>query len=182
MIDNTRNLVPADHPVRAVFQQLTARGMSQLNVRDEETIRYVANLLTDFVQFDNFYRVRDNFGKRAEYICDILEQANLEESSQLRREYHRYLGDWTMFVLGFFPEMLTYGRRTVSPGYYAAQGSRSYSIVADMDARDLEAAVVFRKLSREFSRCVEGLNWVKVYVNDPFYQYMFREFQVTQGD
>jgi hypothetical protein len=26
---------------------------------------------------------------------------------------------------------------------------------------------------------VVGLNWVKLYINDPFYQYLFREFDIT---
>ena len=41
-----------------------------------------------------------------------------------------------------------------------------------------ESTIVFRKLSEQFEQCVVGLNWVKLYINDPFYQYMFREFQV----
>ena len=35
------------------------------------------------------------------------------------------------------------------------------------------------KLSDQFEQCVVGLNWVKHYINDPFFQYMFREFNVT---
>jgi hypothetical protein len=97
-------------------------------------------------------------------------------SPELRREYYRQLGDMTLFNLGLFPESLTYGRRTVSPGYYAEQGRRSYTIVAEMEKP--EATIVFRKLSEQFEQCVVGLNWVKLYINDPFYQYMFREFQV----
>jgi hypothetical protein len=75
-----------------------------------------------------------------------------------------------------FPEHLTYGRRTVSPSYYAQQGQRSYSIVAEME--NPAATAVFHKLAEDFQRCVGGLNWVKLYINDPFYRYMFREFQV----
>src|SRR5688572_13103833 len=131
MIENTRPSVPVDHPVRAMFQQLTVRGMSQINVHDEDTIDYVANLLTEFVCSENLYRVRDGHGNRVEYVCDILEQASQELSPELRREYYRYLGDWTMFTLGLFPEMLTSRKRTVSPRYYAEQGRRSYHIVAD---------------------------------------------------
>ena len=38
---------------------------------------------------------------------------------------------------------------------------------------------VYRKLSEQFEQCVVGLKWVKLYINDPFYQYMFREFDIT---
>jgi hypothetical protein len=176
MIENTRPAVPADHPVRAVLHQLTERAMKQLDLRDEETICYVANLLTDFIHCENLYRLRHYSGRRLEYVSDILEQASLEMSPNLRREWYRYLGDWTLFNLGLFPEQLTYGRRTVSPSYYAQQGRRSYSIVAEMESP--AATVVFHKLAEDFQRCVGGLHWIKLYINDPFYRYMFNEFQV----
>jgi hypothetical protein len=173
---STRPTVPPNHPVRAVLHQLTDRAMKQLDLRDEETIRYVANLLTEFIHCENLYRFRDGSGKRLEYVCDILEQASRAMSPTLRRECYRYLGDWTLFNLGLFPEQLTYGRRLLSPLYYAQQGRRSYSIVAEME-NSAETAV-FRKLAEDFQRCVGGLHWIKLYINDPFYQYMFREFRV----
>ena len=176
MIENRKRSIPRDHPIHAVFRQLTERGMGQLNLRDADTIQYVTNLLTDFIHIENMHRVKDESGRRLEYICDILNQASPAMSSETRREYYRHLGDMTLFNLGLFPESLTYGRRTVSPVYYAAQGRRSYTIVAEMEKP--EATVVFRKLSEQFEQCVVGLNWVKLYINDPFYQYMFREFQV----
>ena len=176
MIKKTRPSVPPDHPVRAVLHQLTDRAMKQLDLRDEETISYVANLLTDFIHCENLYRLRDDSGRRLEYVCDIVQQASHEMSPNLRRECYRYLGDWTLFNLGLFPEQLTYARRTVSPSYYAQQGRRSYSIVAEME--NPAATAVFQKLAEDFQRCVGGLHWVKLYINDPFYRYMFREFQV----
>lgn len=176
MIENTRPAVPPDHPVRAAFHQLTDRAMKQLDLRDEETICYVANLLIDFIHCENLYRLRDDSGRRLEHVCDILEQAGNEMSPNLRRECYRYLGDWTLFNLGLFPEQLTHGRRTVSPSYYAQQGRRSYSIVAEMESP--EATAVFYKLAEDFQRCVGGLHWVRLYINDPFYRYMFNEFQV----
>ena len=100
MIENTRPTVPPDHPVRAVLHQLTDRAMKQLDLRDEETICYVANLLIDFIHCENLYRLRDDSGRRLEYVCDILEQASHEMSPNLRRECYRYLGDWTLFNLG----------------------------------------------------------------------------------
>jgi hypothetical protein len=149
--------------------------MGQLNLRDEDTIGYISNLLTEFIRSENFYRVRDEAGNRSEYLFEILEQADRERRPGVRREYYRYLGDWTMFTLGLFPEMLTHGHRTLSPGYYAEQGRRSYSLVAELAET---RPGVFRKLSNDFPRCVEGLHWIKNYINDPFYQYMFRQFQI----
>ena len=76
-----------------------------------------------------------------------------------------------------FPERLTHGRHAVSPNYYAEQGRRSYYIVAEMDSS--RSTMVYRKLSDQFAQCVVGLNWVRRYINDPFYQYMLRQFDIT---
>jgi hypothetical protein len=177
MIRNLRSSIPNDHPVRAVFHQLTERGMGELQLRDKDTIDYVSNLLIDFIHPENLYRIQDKTGQSLHYVGEILAQADREMSPELRRECYRHLGDLTLFQLGLFPESLNYGHRSVSLSFYAAQGRRSYIMVSEMQQE--EPAEVFRKLSDQFSQCVAGLNWVKLYINDPFYQYMFREFQVT---
>ena len=175
MAENTKRKIPDDHPIRALFLQLTERGMGQLKLTDRDTIQYVTNLLIEFVHIENMY-VRDDAGRRLEYSYDILDRASRAMSPAVRREYYRHVGDLTLFRLGLFPESFAYGRRTVSPAYYAQQGRRSYTIVAEMERP--EATAIFRKLSEQFEQCVVGLNWVKLYINDPFYQYLFREFQI----
>ncbi|HYR42143.1 MAG TPA: hypothetical protein VER98_03900 [Terriglobia bacterium] len=178
MIEKTRHEIPADHPIRAFFQRLTERGMGQLNLRDRDTIQYITNLLTEFIQIENMYRMKDKSGRQLQYVFEMLTQASNAMSPSMRRDCYKHLGDLTLFNLGLFPESLTYGHRTVSPDYYAETGRRSYTIVAEMDS-STRGTIVYRKLSEQFEQCVVGLNWVKVYINDPFYQYMFREFDVT---
>ena len=178
MIEKTRRDIPPNHPIRAMFHQLTARGMGQLNFHDFDTIQYLTNLLTEFVQVENMYRITDRSGARLQYLFDMLARAGEEMPPDVRCDYYRRLGDLTLFHLGLFPESLTYGRRTVSPDYYAQTGRRSYTIVAEMGSSP-RTTVVYRKLSEQFEQCVVGLNWVKTYINDPFYQYMFREFEIT---
>jgi len=177
MIDKPRHDIPADHPIRSFFHELTQRGLSQLQLHDPDTIHYLTNLLTEFVQIENMYRIKDESGRRLEYVCDLLTQSGDAMSPEVRRDCYKHLGDVTLFNLGLFPESLTYGRHTISPDYYAAQGRRSYYIVAEMDSS--RSTVVYRKLFDNFEQCVMGLNWVKLYINDPFYQYIFREFDIT---
>jgi len=178
MNEKTRHEIPADHPIRAFFKQLTERGMDQLNLHDPDTIQYITNLLTEFVQIENLYRFKDESGRQLQYVFEMLMQGSREMSPTVRRDCYKHLGDLTLFNLGLFPESLTYGHRTVSPEYYAEAGRRSYTIVAEIDAAK-RSTIVYRKLSEQFEQCVFGLNWVKVYINDPFYQYMFREFDIT---
>jgi hypothetical protein len=177
MIEPRRNHIPEDHPIRAAFHALTERGMKQMNLRDLETIQYITNLLTDFVPIENMNRVKDASGQPLHYLWEMLERANEPMPVEQRRDYNRRVGDLILFNLGLFPGSLTYGRRTVSPSFYAARGRYSYSIAASMDPS--RNAQVYEKLAEQFQQYVGGLNWVKVYINDPFYQYMLRQFHVT---
>src|SRR5207253_9358425 len=127
---------------------------------------------------ENLYRFKDESGRQLQYVFEMLTQGDREMSPTLRRDYYKHLGDLTLFNLGLFPESLTYGHRTVSPEYYAETGRRSYTIVAEMDSSS-RGTVLYRKLSQQFKQCVVGLNWVKLYISDPFYQFMFREFEIT---
>ncbi len=177
MIEKTTD-IPLNHPLRRLFLRLTERGLGQLNLRDPDTIQYITDLLTDFVGVENLNRFGWNSGLRLHSIFDVLAEASQAMNPSVRREYYKHAGDLTLFVLGLFPESLTYGHNTVSPDYYAEQGRRSYNIVAEMDS-SYTRRMVYRKLSAQFEQCVTGLNWVKVYINDPFYQYTFREFGIT---
>ena len=179
MIEKRVREVPPDHPIRDLFRRLTERGMGQLHLHDADTIQYITNLLTEFVHIGNMYRIQDESGRRLKYIFEMLTQASGEMSPSVRRDYYKHLGDLALFNLGLFPESLSYGRRTVSPDYYAETGRRSYTIVAEMTDASVRAPVVYRKLSEHFEECVVGLNWVKLYINDPFYQYMLRGFDIT---
>jgi hypothetical protein len=172
--------IPETHPIRDLFHQLTERGMGQLNFHDPDVIQYLTNLLTEFVHSEKTFRIQDTLEHRQENLLTALTQAGTAISLSMRRDRYKELGDLTLFNLGLFPENLTYGHRLVSLNYYADTGRRSYTIVAEM-ASSPGATTLYRKLSDQFQQCVRGLNWVKSYINDPFYQYMFREFGVSEG-
>lgn len=172
-MEQSRPNMPEDY-IREMFHALTERGMQQINLHDSDTIDYITNMLAEFVRTENMDRIN---GGRTPCIFEFLDRAADSLPTQLRRDYYRHLGDLTLFKLGMFPEGLTYGRHTVSPDFYAERGRRCYDIVAGMCVS--RSTIVFRKLSEQFTQCVAGLNWVKLYTNDPFYQYMFRQFNVV---
>ena len=177
MMWESRSTTLANHPLRRLFLNLIERGMVQQPYRDPQAMKYLADLLTEFVHRDNLNRITSSDGKRIEYLLEMLAQASSQMLPQTRRAHFKHIGDLALFNLGLFPEHLTHGRRLVSPSYYAAQGRRSYSIAAASD--DDRETVVLRKLSDHFEECVAALNWVQAYIRDPFYQYMFREFDIT---
>jgi hypothetical protein len=169
--------IPSHHPVRELFRTLTERGLQQSNLRDAEIHHYLSDLLVEFIHTKNLYKLRDESGRRLEHILDMLEK--LEVSSPIDRgEIYKHVGDFTLFILGLFPESLSRSRRCLSLNYYVDQGRRSYMILSELD-EFRSRVVIFRKLSEQFESCVYSLNWVRQYINDPFYQYLLREFDVT---
>jgi len=169
--------IPLRHPVRQMFQTLTERGLEQSRLSDAQIHQYLSNLLVEFICVENLYKIRDESGRRLEYLFDMLAKA-ADSTDFDKREIYQHVGDFTLFVLGLFPESLNRGKRSISPGYYANHGRRSYLIRWELE-NHRSAEVVFRKLSEHFERCVLTLNWVGNYIRDPFYQYMLREFEIT---
>jgi hypothetical protein len=169
-----RRQIPMEHPIRRLFASLTEMSFEQIALRDRDLVRYVADLLVEFVHIDNLYRVRDGRGKRLEHLADMLidltEQGPLDE-----RETRKHIGDYAMFIAGLYPESLTYRRRAVSPEYYINQGKEAYLMVAEMD-RSKPTESLFRKLSAQFEYCVTALNIEKTVLQDPFYQYLLRQY------
>jgi hypothetical protein len=157
-----------------MFRSLTEMSFEQIALREPDLMRYVADLLVEFVHIDNLYRRRDAHGKRLEHLVDMLLELH-EQGPVDERESRKHIGDYTLFIAGLYPESLTRRRRAVSPEYYIAQGKEAYLIVAEMDrAKPTES--LFRKLSAQFEYCVTALNIEKTVLQDPFYQYLLRQF------
>jgi hypothetical protein len=177
MIHDLKNAVPEDHPLRELFLTLAERGMSQLQHRDRQVVQYLGDLLAEMAYTDNLNRIASESGERLRYLSDMLAETSSQIPGETRWVYFKHVGDLALFNLGLFPEHLTYGRRLVSTRYYTDQGRRSYSLAAQSE-HNRQSAVLL-KLADEFETCVAALNWVKAYIRDPFFQYMFREFDIT---
>ena len=169
-----RRQVPADHPIRKMFRALTEMSFEQIDLRDRDLVRYVADLLVEFIHVDNLFRLRDQQGRRLDHVVDMLLELH-DQAPADEREARKHIGDYTLFIVGLYPESLTRRRRAVSPEYYITQGKEAYLIVAEMD-RTKPTEMLFRKLSDQFEYCVTALNREKAVLQDPFYQYLLRQF------
>jgi hypothetical protein len=156
-----------------MFQSLTEMSFEHIDVRDRDLIRYVADLLVEFIHVDNLFRLRDLQGRRLEHLADMMLDLHGQAPSD-ERAARKHIGDYTLFITGLYPESLTRRRRAVSPEYYITQGKEAYLIVAEMD-RSKPTETLFRKLSDQFEYCVTALNREKVVLQDPFYQYLLRQ-------
>jgi hypothetical protein len=157
----------SDHPLRRLFAGLTEQTFSTtLGVADPPLVDYLSLLLSRFVHVDFVNRLRDAQGKQLHEVVDmLLEAESLPAEGRTRREYHRHIGDVTLFWTGVYPEMLKRLRSALSKDSfidYCAQGKRSYYIASTFaDDAYREEAPVLRRLSEEFELCAYGLSQVR---------------------
>ncbi len=160
------------HPLRMFFAILTEKNFyEQLGWVDHGVIRYVADLLADFSDADRVYRFHDRDGRRCTLVSEMLRDAEMGSSGVPEREVHRQIGDFTLFMMGLFPEHLARlkTRILVSGGDflldYVKVGKRSYRIVSELPEAagedGPEEAPLFRKLSDHFELCVAGLGCIR---------------------
>ena len=171
------NSIPKNHPVRKLFRGVADRALSQSSLSDKDLLLYLSDLLIHCIYMKNLYKLKDKDGRSLEYLVDMCEEVSEAPRSQKKLHYQQ-IGDHTLFMLGMFPESLTRGKRTIPTSYYADTGRRSYMAASQLEV-DEGATVVFRKLAEKYERCVLSLNWVREYTNDPFYQFMLRQYGIT---
>ena len=169
--------IPENHPVKKLFRGVADRALTQSSLSDNDLLFYLTDLLINFMYMRNLYKLQDKSNKRLEYLVNMYQVA-AEAPQSSKKAYYQQIGDHTLFMLGMFPESLTYGKRMLSHSYYADTGRRSYIAASELEP-DTGATVVFKKLAEKYERCVLSLNWVREYTTDPFYQYMLRQFGIT---
>ncbi len=156
-----------DHPLRRMFAGITEQTFQgSLGVADPQLVDYLSLLLSRFIHLDVVHRLRNTEGKRLEDVVDmILEAEALPPSGRTRREYHRHIGDFTLFWTGVYPEALERLRNALSKDRfidYSEQGKRSYYIASTFeDDPYREESKVLRRLSSEFEICAYGPNQVR---------------------
>ncbi|MER3416687.1 MAG: hypothetical protein C4297_10820 [Gemmataceae bacterium] len=161
-------MVPRDHPLRRYFAGLTEQTfVSELGLGDPGLIDYLSDLLTRFIHIDEVYRLRDTTGRRLDEVADMLLTAQrLPETGRTRREFHRHIGDFTLFWTGVYPEALERIRSRMRKDYfldYCEQGKRSYYIASTFDEEPYrQEARILRRLSDQFELCAFGLHRVRL--------------------
>jgi len=155
-----------------LFNTLTERSFEKrLDYPDREVIRYLADLLTDFIHIDNVYKIRAATGRRVEEVAEMLLEADLfsrAESLDRERDVHKHIGDFTLFMTGIFPEYVRRLRTSKAVLNrdalvdYIKTGKRSYWIVSEHTyGAYSKTSPLFRKLSKDFELCVFGLGYVR---------------------
>lgn len=163
-------MVSESNPLQRFFQELVERNYSEVGVRNSEVQSYVSNLLTEFCDSDNLYKIRDENGEPLHDVGVMLLAADPvygpAASFDRERQVRKHIGDYALFFTGMFPEALNHFRlrRARLEGLidFIRAGKESYFIVSKFEHFEYaKVAPLFRRMSHEFEQLVYGLNQVK---------------------
>ncbi|MBY0522656.1 MAG: hypothetical protein K2R98_04635 [Gemmataceae bacterium] len=156
-----------ENPLRRFFAGLAEQTfLHTLGIGDPPLLDYLTMLLSQSIQLDSLFRLRNGEGKRLEQVADMmLEAQTMPPEGRTRREVYRHIGDFTLFWTGVYPEALDRLRSVLCKDHfidYCAQGKRSYFIASTFEDEPYrEEAPVLRRLSEEFELFAYGLNRVR---------------------
>jgi hypothetical protein len=171
------NAIPEHHSLRRFFAALAYEKFTgRLGWSDVSVAEYISNLLVDFTHIDNLFRIRSQKGRRLEEVGEMLLEADVLLNAgayEREREVYRHIGDYTLFMVGIFPEYLRRikSRRLIHhPDFlidYVKVGKRSYENVSGFDSDESKGSVpLFRRLADNFELCVVGLGYIRSELDD----------------
>lgn len=160
-----------NHPLEPFFQQAVRNSYEgKLGLHDPDVTGYIARLLCEFSESENLYKVRDEMGRPIAELEEMLQAADPVHGSapsfDAERALRKYIGDYSLFVAGMYPEAMVSSRRirrhypTLAELIHA--GKESYYIVSQFNLFEYEQeAPLFARLSDRFERCILGLTLVR---------------------
>jgi hypothetical protein len=143
-----RSLLEDQTPAEYFREQVTAALTRQHLRAGDLTTYYLVNLLCRFVRPEE-RATREDRVPLALRLGRALESGGAEQRERLRQ-----LGDFSLFVSGFFSDSLQ--RRAVDVDYYVSMGEYAYSSLSRRDADTL--VEVFRELAGKFVGFMEVLS------------------------
>ena len=104
------------HPLEPFFQQIVRNSYEgKLGLHDPDLTVYVARILCEFSQADKLYSMRDASGRPIEEIEEMERAADpilgTAASFDAERALRKYIGDYSLFVAGMYPEATGSSRR-----------------------------------------------------------------------
>jgi hypothetical protein len=169
--DEHRAMIPESHSLNALFGELIHFHFDRnIGLRDSELQDYIVNLLSEFCEVEQMFKLRDANDRPLDDVGEMLLEADPiygpAPSFDRERQVRKHIGDYTLFLAGMFPESINRYRlrrqRLENFVDFIKAGKESYFIVSKFDQFEYaKLAPLFGKLSHEYESCVYGLNLVK---------------------
>jgi len=163
--------IPVNHVLREFFGELVERKLhGEVGVEDQNVCSYVANLLADFCEAEQLYKIQDAAGRPLHDVGEMLLESDPIYGPapffDREREVRKHIGDYTLFFAGMFPESINHFRlrrqRLENFVDFIKAGKESYYIVSQFNVFEYkDESQLFSHLSEGFESCIYGLNMVK---------------------
>src|SRR5262245_28526059 len=106
--------ISREHPLRKLFGGLVDQVFTaELGICNTRVTDYLGDLLCDFVHMDQIYRLQRLDGEAIREVSRMEAEAimPMAETAGRTRLINRYIGDFTLFWAGVYPEHLRPGRQ-----------------------------------------------------------------------
>lgn len=138
------------------FKNLVEDAIENQNIEIEEMEEfYIVNLLTEHIRTDRVYINLEN-SSREEPLANILFKALQAEYYEERIKIFKKLGDFTLFISGYFSDSLN--RKLIDIDYYKAIGESAYSNLSYLTKKRKYGEMfsgLFEKLAKRFQSLVD---------------------------
>ena len=136
-----RPLLREQTPVE-YFKELVESALARQHLQAGDlTEYYLVNLLCQYIRLDARNGISDHAEPLALRLARALESGGLEQRTRLRS-----LGDFSLFMSGFFAD--SFRGRSIDVDYYKSMGEYAYGSLSRSD--DDAFAEVFAELARKF--------------------------------
>jgi hypothetical protein len=139
----------------------------ELGLADPELTSYLSGLLSRFVHVDSIFLSGQLPDRRIDTIERLLGRLQRQRKPlNLRRirSLYRYIGDFSLFWTGLYPEAVRLNGRSADPlAHTISCGKRSYLCASQLSHRqgDSPSRELLQRLSTHFELCAEGLGLVR---------------------
>ena len=140
------------------FLPLTRRTCAELGVGDDTVAAYLAEVLTEFARTDRLYRLRAPGGARLERVVEMLGLGPPTPGPAGARAFHRYVGDFALFMSGLFRPFVERGGYL---GYYLEEGARAYARASALAEGEPCSGLLYRELSVRFEYYAGVLDYLR---------------------
>lgn len=137
---------------------------AELGVVDPPLVDYVADLLVRSIRNEALNGIRDTSGRPISSVAAMAAEA-AQRFGSARRDTYRYIGDFTLFWAGVYPEALRQGSSTLSDQWqeYRFQGRLAYRLASEMEPEldNKPDSEILHRLSEQFDLCCYGLREIR---------------------
>ena len=141
------------------FLPLTRRTCAELGIGDDTIASYLAEVLAEFARTDRLYRLRAPGGARLERVVEMLGLGPPTPGPVGARAFHRYVGDFALFMSGLFRSFVERGGYL---GFYLEEGARAYARASALAEGEPRAGrLLYRELSLRFEYYAGALDYLR---------------------